>query len=115
VQGVVCEEIGLTQQSAADVAICKSKDIIQKPENIVMIFVVKMSIVWNWELKQIGKGGELVCIGDYKTHQGNPGLLRSDTMLKAAGKSINIKVSDFKANNIPYCCFGKYSYYKILL
>jgi len=116
VQGVVCEEIGLTQQSSADVAICKSKDVIQKPENILMIFEVKMSIVWNWELKQNEGKEELICLGDYKSHQGNPGLLRSDSMLKAIGKSINIRVSDFAASRIPIIVLGNTpittSYYK---
>lgn len=32
-------------------------------------------------------------VGDYKQHKGNPALLRSDSMLKAIGKSINIRVS----------------------
>ena len=32
-----------------------------------------MSIVWNWELII----GELRCLGDYRTHKGNPGLLFS--------------------------------------
>ncbi|HOF02928.1 MAG TPA: hypothetical protein PLT58_03080, partial [Atribacterota bacterium] len=99
VQGVISEEIGLTNQSPADVAICKTKNIIQKPQNILMIIEVKMSVVWNWEF--ILKNKDLVCIGDYKTHQGNPGLLRSDTMLKAIGKSINIRVSSFAASKIP--------------
>ncbi len=90
VQGVIAEEIGLTNQSPADVAICKTKDVIQRPENILMIIEVKMSVVWNWEFIPATKN--LVCVGDYRTHQGNPGLLRSDTMLKAIGKSINIRV-----------------------
>jgi len=106
VQGVVCEEIGLTRQSSADVVICKTKDIVQKPENIFMIFEVKMSIVWNWELKQTGKEEELICLGDYKSHKGNPGLLRSDSMLKAIGKSINIRVSDYAASRIPIIILG---------
>ncbi len=105
-QGVVCEEIGLTRQSSADLAICKSKNIIQKPENILMIFEVKMSIVWNWELRQIDKREELICLGDYKSHKGNPGLLRSDSMLKAIGKSINIRVSDIAASHIPMVVLG---------
>jgi len=116
VQGVVCEEIGLTRQSSADVAICKTKDIVQKPENILILFEVKMSIVWNWELKQTGKKEELICLGDYKSHQGNPGLLRSDSMLKAIGKSINIRVSDYAASRIPIIILGNTpittSYYK---
>ncbi|OGU31094.1 MAG: hypothetical protein A2057_12455 [Ignavibacteria bacterium GWA2_35_9] len=106
VQGVVCEEIGLTQQSSADVAICKSKDIVQKAENILIIFEVKMSIVWNWELKLNKRKEEVICLGDFKSHQGNPGLLRSDSMLKAIGKSINIRVSDFAASPIPIIVLG---------
>lgn len=86
VQGVICEEIGLSSQSSADVAICKTKDIIQRVENILIIFEIKMSIVWNWELKQVGKKEELICLGDYKSHHGNPRLLRSDSMLKALEK-----------------------------
>jgi len=102
VQGVICKEIGLTPQSPSDVAICKAKRREQKPEDIVAIFEVKMSIVWNWEYRD----GELICIGDYKTHQGNPGLLRSDSMLKAIGKSINIRVSGYKASKIPIIILG---------
>lgn len=103
VQGVVCEEIGLTEQSPADVAICKNKNGVQKAENIVMLFEVKMSIVWNWELK---KEGKLECLGDFTSHQGNPGMLRSDSMLKAIGKSINIRVSGFSSAKIPIIVLG---------
>ena len=102
VQGVICKEIGLPPQSPSDVAICKVKKREQKAEDIVAIFEVKMSIVWNWEYRD----GKLICIGDYKTHQGNPGLLRSDSMLKAIGKSINIKVSGYKASKIPIIILG---------
>jgi len=103
VQGVICEEIGLTKQSPADVAICKTKDVVQKAENILMIFEVKMSVVWNWELVN---NKDLNCIGDFTSHQGNPGLLRSDSMLKAIGKSINIRVSSFNSSKIPIIILG---------
>ncbi len=103
-QDVVCEEIGLNKTSPADVAIVKTPERLQKPENILLIVEVKMSIVWNWEY--IPETHEIKCIGDYKTHQGNPGLLRSDTMLKAIGKSINIRVSGFKASGIPIIIIG---------
>lgn len=49
-QGVICEEIGLNNKSPADVAFCKTDELIQTPENIITIFEVKMSIVWNWNL-----------------------------------------------------------------
>lgn len=107
IQGVISEEIGLPKKSSADVAICKTKKIIQKPADILMIFEVKMSVVWNWEFIRKGKKEFDLCpVGDYKTHQGNPGLLRSDTMLKAIGKSINIRVSSFSASNIPIIIIG---------
>jgi len=103
VQGAICEEIALTSMSPADVVISKNKNINQQPEDIVAIIEVKMSVVWNWELQ---KGKTLSCIGDYKTHQGNPGLLRSDSMLKAIGKGIKIKVSSFEAATIPIIVMG---------
>ncbi len=88
--------------SPADVVIAGSKSIDQRPEDILAIIEVKMSIVWNWEFKD----GNLTCVGDYKTHQGTPGLLRSDSMLKAIGKSINIRISSLNASNIPIIIMG---------
>jgi hypothetical protein len=102
VQGAICEEIALTNMSPADVVISRSKNINQQPGDILAIIEVKMSIVWNWELNN----KSLSCLGDYKTHQGNPGLLRSDSMLKAIGKSINIRVSSFKTSKIPIVIMG---------
>jgi hypothetical protein len=111
VKKAICKEIELRSDSPADVVISRNKNIIQEPEDIIVIIEVKMSIVWNWELKN----NKLVSIGDYKTHKGTPGLLRSDTMLKAGGKSINIKVSSPKASTIPIIIMGntpvKSSYY----
>jgi len=107
VQGVISEEIGLPRNSSADVAICKTKNIVQKPKDILMIVEVKMSVVWNWEYIPNGKSKfDLRPTGDYKTHQGNPSLLRSDTMLKAIGKSINIRVSSSSASKIPIIIIG---------
>ncbi len=103
VQGAVCEEIGLTSKSDADVAIAKRKDKHLSPEDILVIFEVKMSVVWNWELINNNK---LICLGDYNTHTGIPGLLRSDSMLKAIGKSINIRVSSPRASAIPIIVIG---------
>ncbi|MDP3260701.1 MAG: hypothetical protein Q8M34_08975 [Thermodesulfovibrionales bacterium] len=103
VQGAICNDIALSNMSPADVVISRSKNINQTPEEILAIIEVKMSIVWNWELQRNKK---LSCIGDYKTHQGNPGLLRSDSMLKAIGKSINIRVSSFQASQIPIIIMG---------
>lgn len=106
VQGVVCESIGLTNRSPADIAICKSPGTHQNAEDIFAIFEVKMSIVWNWELISSDENETLRCLGDYRTHQGNPGLLRSDSMLKAIGKSINIRVSHYYGSHIPIIILG---------
>lgn len=45
-------------------------------------------------------------IGDYKQHKGNPSLLRSDSMLKAIGKAINVRVSGILASKIPIVVLG---------
>lgn len=102
VQGAVCEEIGLTGKSPADVVIARKKNTHLNPEDIIVIFEVKMSVVWNWELE----GDKLICLGDYQTHQGIPGLLRSDSMLKAIGKAVNIRVSSHRASTIPIIVIG---------
>ena len=102
IQGAICDEIALSSMSPADIVISRHKNTNQNPEDILAIIEVKMSVVWNWEFRK----NELICIGDYKTHQGNPGLLRSDSMLKAIGKSINIRVSSFKASKIPIVIMG---------
>ncbi|HHU17267.1 MAG TPA: hypothetical protein GXZ70_03455 [Clostridiales bacterium] len=103
VQGAICKKIGLTSASSADVIISKSKERHQTPDNILLIIEVKMSIVWNWQYINKDK---VICIGDYRTHQGNPGLLRSDSMLKAIGKSINIRVSSIESSKIPILIIG---------
>lgn len=55
-------------------------------------------------------------VGDYKEHKGNPSILRSDSMLKAIGKSINIRVSGMESTKIPIIILGNSpitnSYYK---
>lgn len=107
VRGAICEEIALTRQSPGDVVISRKDGIEQKPEDIVAIFEIKMSIVWNWEyIKSNQTHSRLRCIGDYKTHSGNPGLLRSDSMLKAIGKSVNIRISSPRASRIPIIVLG---------
>jgi hypothetical protein len=102
VNGVECADLGLTSQSAADVVISKSNSNKQDGKDILVIFEVKMSIAWNWQLQN----SKLQCLGDYKTHKGNPSLLRSDSMLKAIGKSINIRTFSQAAKHIPIIIIG---------
>ena len=103
VNGVVCPDLELTNKSNADLAFCTTNDTHQKVESIKLIFEIKMSIVNNYQFKTDDK---IDFIGDYKTHKGNPSILRSDSMLKAIGKSINIRVSSSEASKIPIIVLG---------
>jgi hypothetical protein len=103
VNSVVCDEIGLSNRSSADLAFCTTNDVIQPPGNIKLIFEIKMSIVSNYQFKH---PGNVEFIDDYKSHQGNPSLLRSDSMLKAIGKAINIRVAGLNSANIPVVVLG---------
>ena len=102
VNSVVCPELGLTTQSDADLAFCTTNEKFQKAKNIKLLFEVKMSIVNNYQYDN----GQVKFVGDYKTHKGNPSILRSDSMLKAIGKSINIRVSGQESTKIPIVILG---------
>jgi hypothetical protein len=103
VNSVECPEIGLQKRSEADLAFCTTDSKIQPAHNIKLIFEIKMSIVSNY--RYIAPNS-VEFVGDYKTHQGNPSLLRSDSMLKAIGKSINIRVSGIGSTEIPIIILG---------
>ncbi len=104
ITGVVCNEIGLSKQSNADLAFCTTNDIEQPAENIKMIFEIKMSITSNYQY--FLKANKIKYLGDYSTHKGNPSILRSDSMLKAIGKAINIRVSGISSTKIPIIILG---------
>lgn len=104
INGMVCEELGLTRQSSADIAFCTKDSIIQSAGDVKLLFEVKMSVVSNY--KYDIKDRTVSFLGDYKTHKGNPSLLRSDSMLKAIGKSINIRVSGPASTKIPIVVLG---------
>ena len=103
VNSVVCDELGLPRQSSADLAFCTTNNTVQKPENIKLLFEIKMSIVSNYKFTH---PNHIEYVGDYKQHKGNPALLRSDSMLKAIGKSINIRVSGIASTKIPIVVLG---------
>ena len=103
INGVVCEELGLTNRSPADIAFCVTNEKVQTQENIKAIFEVKMSIVNNYFFNT--KTNKIEFIGDYTTHKGNPSLLRSDSMLKAIGKLLNVRLKNIK-NFIPLFVLG---------
>jgi hypothetical protein len=101
--GVVCNGLGLSKQSSADLALCTTNENIQKAGNIKLLFEIKMSIVSNYEYTS---NKNIEYLGDYKTHKGNPSFLRSDSMLKAIGKAINIRVSGTEGIKIPIIILG---------
>ncbi len=103
-QGVSCPKIGLTSSSPADIIITDRNSVDIQPENIKLIFEVKMSLLWNWQFDSVTS--EITEVGDYKTHKGNPSLLRSDSVLKAIGKCLNIRISDYASSNIPLIVIG---------
>ncbi len=102
VNGVICDSIGLTKQSPADLVISKRNTIQQTPDDIKIIFEIKMSIVSNYEYCSDGK---IRYVGNYKSHKGVPSLMRSDSMLKAIGKSVDIRVCSHSAT-IPIVVLG---------
>jgi len=104
VSGVACDVLGLSTRSRADLAFCNSPNTVQKPENIKLIFEIKMSVVSNYQFNIVTN--EIKFIGDYKSHIGQPSFIRSDSMLKAIGKSITIRVSGFAATKIPIIIIG---------
>ncbi|GIJ95064.1 hypothetical protein [Capnocytophaga stomatis] len=102
VNSVVCDELGLSKKSSADLAFCTTNETNQSPENIKLLFEIKMSVISNYQYIN----NEIVFLGDYKQHRGNPSLLRSDSMLKAIGKAINIRVSGISSTKIPIIVLG---------
>lgn len=103
VNGVICDELSLTRQSSADLAFCTTDSNIQVANNIKIIFEIKMSVVSNYRFTA---PNTITYVGDYKSHKGNPSLLRSDSMLKAIGKAINIRVSGLASTKIPIIVLG---------
>ncbi|MBI5729767.1 MAG: hypothetical protein HY963_01390, partial [Ignavibacteriales bacterium] len=55
VNGVVCDELGLTRQSSADLAFCTTNSVNQDAENIKLLFEIKMSVVSNYKFIQPNK------------------------------------------------------------
>ena len=104
VQQAQIPSIGITHRSPADIVIAKANKKVLLPQEVKLIFEVKMSIVWNWEYDV--DTSHVREIGDYRTHQGRPSFTRSDSILKAIGKGIDIRVSNFKASKIPLIVLG---------
>jgi hypothetical protein len=103
VRKATIREWGLFRQRAADLVICRTPQKPQEvdPKSVIAIVEVKMSIIWNWEWKP--QLNEIVCAGDFRTHQGRPSVLRSDTVLKALGKAIEVRSKGFNGAFFVLC------------
>ncbi|HPX89964.1 MAG TPA: hypothetical protein PKZ93_00450 [Spirochaetota bacterium] len=69
VNSVVCDELGLPRQSSADLAFCTTNNTVQKPENIKLLFEIKMSIVSNYKFTHPNHINMLVTINNTKEIQ----------------------------------------------
>ena len=96
--------LGITSRSPADIVIAMEDKKVLKASEVKVIFEVKMSIVWNWQYD--AGSGEIKEIGDFRTHQGKPSFTRSDSILKAIGKCIDIRVSNMESSKIPIIVIG---------
>ena len=104
VQQAQIPAIGISHNSPADVVIASKNEKVLRPEDVKIIFEVKMSIVWNWEYDV--STDRLFEIGDYRSHRGKPSFTRSDSILKAIGKCVDIRVSNVLASKIPLIVLG---------
>lgn len=96
--------LGITSKSPADIVVSIEDKKILKASDVKLICEVKMSLVWNWEYDP-----ESDCLkeaGDFRTHQGKPSFTRSDSILKAIGKCIDVRVSNMKSTKIPIIVVG---------
>lgn len=96
--------LGITSNSPADIVVATEDKKILKASQVKLICEVKMSLVWNWEYDSALDNVREV--GDYRTHQGKPSFTRSDSILKAIGKCIDIRVSNFESTRIPILVLG---------
>ena len=104
VQQARIPSVGITSKSPADIAIATEDKKILKASEVKLICEVKMSLVWNWQYdSELDRVTE---VGDFRTHQGKPSFTRSYSILKAIGKCIDIRVSNFESTKIPIIVVG---------
>ena len=104
VQQARIPSVGITSKSPADIVIATADKKILKASEVKLICEVKMSLVWNWQYDP--DSGSLKEVGDFRTHQGKPSFTRSDSILKAIGKCIDIRVSNYESTKIPIIVLG---------
>lgn len=104
VQQARIPSLGIMSNSPADIVVATEDKKVLKASQVKLICEVKMSLVWNWEYDPgLGSVRE---VGDFRTHQGKPSFTRSDSILKAIGKCIDIRVSNFESTKIPIVVIG---------
>ena len=96
--------LGITSNSPADIVVATEDKKLLKASQVKLICEVKMSLVWNWEYDPAS--GRIREVGDFRTHQGKPSFTRSDSILKAIGKCIDIRVSGTDSTRIPIVVIG---------
>lgn len=104
VQQARIPSVGITSNSPADIAVATEDKKILKASQVKLICEVKMSLVWNWEYDP--RLDNVREVGDFRSHQGKPSFTRSDSILKAIGKCIDIRVSNLESTKIPIVVIG---------
>lgn len=104
VQQARVPSVGITSKSPADIVVATENKKILKASQVKLICEVKMSLVWNWQYDPALD--RVTEVGDFRTHQGKPSFTRSDSILKAIGKCIDIRVSNLESTKIPIIVVG---------
>lgn len=104
VQQARIPSVGITSKSPADIVVASENKKILKASQVKLICEVKMSLVWNWQYDPVlDRVSE---VGDFRSHQGKPSFTRSDSILKAIGKCIDIRVSNLESAKMPIVVLG---------
>ena len=104
IRQAIIPSLGINSRSPADIVIATVDKKILKDSQVKLICEVKMSIVWNWEYHP--QFGNFTECGDLRSHQGRPSFTRSDSILKAIGKCVDIRVSNQNSSKIPILVIG---------
>jgi len=100
-RNIVSPKLELRGTTSADMAILnRDTSGPVPPEAIECIFEVKMSIIWNWAENNRSRP-----VADYDAHAGRPSIYRTDSILKAIGKTA-ITRSCLGSERIPFIVVG---------
>ena len=91
-------------KNSPDFVISSKKSKILSPEDVKVIFILKLSIVWNWKYNP--SLGSVEEIGDYRTHLSKPSFTSSANIFNAIDTALNIRFTNKKFANIPIIVIG---------